>query len=270
MTHTIAVLITCFNRREKTLACLRHLEGQVLPEHHRIEAFLVDDGSTDGTRDAVRAAFPRVHVIRGTGSLYWAGGMRLAWKTAAEASPEYFLLLNDDTEIVPDAVSTLLGLTGPPGARTIAVAAIADPETGKTVYGAYRNGITGNLPEDGPKDHCSTFNANCVLVTAAVHRELGVLDSIYTHGLADHAYGYTASGSGINIIESPRHLGKCPPNSTSGTWKDRSLPRSRRWELIHRPTGLPWRDWLFYCRRHLGWKWPCHFVSPYLRILINR
>jgi GT2 family glycosyltransferase len=266
----IAILITCHNRRAKTLECLRLLQEQKLPTDHSLEVFLVDDGSTDDTGDAVRSSFPQVHVIQGTGSLYWAGGMRLAWATAAPTNPDYFLLLNDDTEIVPEAVATLLGITGTPAARIIAVAGIADPATGKVIYGAYRNGITGNLPDDDPRDHCHTFNANCVMIPAAVHREIGIFHTAYTHGMADHDYGYAASRAGINIIESPTPLGTCAPNPTVGTWKDRTLPLERRWQLVHRPTGLLWRDWLFYCRRHLGWKWPLYFVGPYLRILINR
>lgn len=270
MIRTIAVLITCFNRREKTLACLRRLAAQELPADHRLKVYLVDDGCTDGTGDAVIAEFPDTRVLRGTGSLYWAGGMRFAWNEAAKDQPDYFLLLNDDTEIVPRAVASLVEIAGDRDARVIAVAAIADPATGKVIYGAYRNGITGNLPDEAPKQHCHTFNGNCVLVSAAVHREIGMLHGAYTHGMADHDYGYVASGAGINIIQSPHTLGTCPPNAKTGTWQDPSLARRRRWELIRRPTGLLWRDWLFYCRRHLGWKWPYYFASPYLKILLKK
>jgi GT2 family glycosyltransferase len=266
----IAVLITCFNRREKTLACLRRLADQQLPADHVLQVYLVDDGCTDGTGDAVIREFPRTRVLHGTGSLYWAGGMRFAWVEAAKDQPDYFLLLNDDTEIVPHAVATLLEITGNPAAHVIAVAAIADPATDKIIYGAYRNGITGNLPEDDPKDHCHTFNANCVLVTSAVHQTVGILDAAYTHGMADHDYGYVATHANINIVQSAQTLGSCPPNSKKGTWQDASLPRNRRWELIQRPTGLLWRDWLTYCRRHLGWKWPFYFAGPYLRILLKK
>jgi GT2 family glycosyltransferase len=270
MTINIAVLLTCFNRREKTLACLNHLAGQQLPKDHQLQVYLVDDGCTDGTGDAVKREFPDTIVIQGTGSLYWAGGMRFAWAAAAKDQPDYFLLLNDDTEILPHAVATLLEITGPPEARVIAVAAIADPASGKVIYGAYRNGITGTLPDDDPKDHCHTFNANCTLVTSAVYREIGMLDAAYTHGMADHDYGYTASRAQINIVQSAQTLGTCSPNSKEGTWQDASLPRRRRWKLVCRPTGLLWRDWLTYCRRHLGWKWPIYFAGPYLKILLKK
>lgn len=267
--HRIAVLITCFNRREKTLNCLRRLRSQDLPDGVRLDIFLVDDKCTDGTSEAVSREFPNVHVIEGTGTLYWAGGMRLAWQTAASSQPDYFLLLNDDTEIVGHAIRSLLAISQSPKERIIAVAAIANPTDGRVIYGAYRKGIVGNLPDGAPKDHCQTFNANCVLIPTAVYHELGILHNAYTHGMADHDYGYRASSVGINIVESDTVLGTCPPNPVTGTWKDRSLPRSQRWKLIHRPTGLLWRDWLFYCRCHLGWKWPIYFAGPYLKIFFK-
>lgn len=270
MSRTIAVLITCFNRREKTLECLRRLHLQQLPENFSIEIFAVDDGSTDGTSEAIAKDYPEVRVIRGTGSLYWAGGMRLAWAQAAKISPDYFMLINDDTEIVPGATAQLIDIVGEPLNERIAVAAIADPESRKVIYGAYRNGVNGNIPSGSRVTGCSTFNANCVLLTSAVHAVLGIFDATYTHGMADHDYGYTASRAGIDIIQSEEVLGECYPNSRSGTWQDPGVPRRKRWELVNRPKGLLWREWLYYCRRNLGWKWPAYFIGPYLRIFFRK
>lgn len=78
----IAVLLTCHNRREKTLSCLQSLFGATMPEGYKTEVFLVDDGSTDGTGEAVEKCFPQVTVIQGDGNLYWNKGMNLAWKNA--------------------------------------------------------------------------------------------------------------------------------------------------------------------------------------------
>ncbi len=53
MTHVLAVVMTCHNRRETTLRCLRELEAQTLPAGWNMRTYLVDDGSTDGTSAAV-------------------------------------------------------------------------------------------------------------------------------------------------------------------------------------------------------------------------
>ena len=72
--YDIAVLITCFNRRETTLRCLRALYEQELPAGAMLRVVLTDDGSSDGTGDAVRTEFPGVVVLQGDGNQYWVGG----------------------------------------------------------------------------------------------------------------------------------------------------------------------------------------------------
>ena len=104
----IAVLMTCHNRRELTLRCLARLPGQT---HFRPEnLFLVDDGSSDGTGDAVLAAMPQANVICGDGSLFWNGGMRRAWEGAIASGRkfDFVLWLNDDVELADDAFAMLV------------------------------------------------------------------------------------------------------------------------------------------------------------------
>lgn len=64
----IAVLLTCFNRKNKTLACLKSLFG-IIPNCH---VYLVDDKSTDGTSEAIKQNFPQVKIIKGDGNLFGA------------------------------------------------------------------------------------------------------------------------------------------------------------------------------------------------------
>ena len=105
----IAVLLTCFNRKEKTLRCLQNLKEQTLPDNVVVTVVLVDDGSTDGTGDAVSKNYPDVNLIRSEGNLFWNQGMRLAWNTALQQRDyDYYLLMNDDTEIYSDAIMRLL------------------------------------------------------------------------------------------------------------------------------------------------------------------
>lgn len=81
----VAVLLTCHNRKEKTLRCLKHLFAQESnAKKYFIEVFLVDDSSTDGTSEGVKDLFPNVNIIKGDGNLFWSRGMQLAWKIAIE------------------------------------------------------------------------------------------------------------------------------------------------------------------------------------------
>ena len=57
----IAVLMTCHNRKAKTIRCLRNLYCQNI----NLDIFLVNDGCTDGTEEFVAKEFPKVNIIEG-------------------------------------------------------------------------------------------------------------------------------------------------------------------------------------------------------------
>ncbi len=265
----IAALLTCFNRREKTLECLRRLHAQTLPDGVVIETVLVDDGSKDGTKEAVLKEFPATTVLTGDGSLYWCGGMRLAWKTAATSDPDFYLLANDDTMLDSGAVHSLLQIAMTPGNRIIAVASIRDPDTAIPTYGGVlQHG--GLVHPCGKPAACDTFNGNAVLIPRQVFREMGMLHRSYTHGMGDYDYGLNARRRGIAVIQTPGSIGTCPRNSDQGTWRDRTLPRTRRLDLLLSPKGLPLKEWMTYNRRNSGWLWPLRTISPYVRVLLGR
>ena len=100
----IAAIITCHNRKDKTLACLKSLL-QIAPT---IDVYLTDDGSTDGTSEAVRQQCPQVQIIQGDGNLFWSRGMYIAWKEAVKSDYEYYLWLNDDVVLYPFFMKLLI------------------------------------------------------------------------------------------------------------------------------------------------------------------
>ena len=107
--QNIAVLLTCHNRKTKTIACLSSFFKATIPTEYELDIFLMDDGSADGTGEAVIELFPQVKVLKGDGNLFWAGGMRLAWKTAmSEKLYDAYLLINDDVVLDPDFFMYLL------------------------------------------------------------------------------------------------------------------------------------------------------------------
>lgn len=90
-----AVIIPSYNRKEYTLSCLSDLHQQT---YLNFITILVDDGSTDGTPEAVSELFASVIVIRGNGQLWWTGAMNCGLQYAVSNYPElkYAIALNDD------------------------------------------------------------------------------------------------------------------------------------------------------------------------------
>jgi GT2 family glycosyltransferase len=274
-TSVIAVLVTSHNRRDTTMRCLESLAAQA-GVSARIEVFLVDDGSTDGTGDAVRSRFPGTNVIDGDGSLYWAGGTREAWRAAAETAPDFFMWLNDDVELDAGAVAGLLrvheGVGGESAFGVIVCGATCDPSTGATTYGGVRRlhrarpmRFTVLEPSAAPQ-RCDTMNGNIVLVPAAVSERVGHLDERFRHAIADFDYGLRASATGVAIWVAPGYLGRCRENLPDGTYRDTTLPFRRRVRHLLTVKGLPPREWLVFVRRHGGVLWPLFTISPFVRV----
>jgi len=279
----VAVLLTCFNRKDKTLRCLENLAVQKLPENVRLSVVLVDDGSSDGTSDAVRNNYPDVIVVEGEGDLYWNQGMRLAWNTALKQQHfDYFLLLNDDTELYCDAISRLLNVekeiretsekTG------VIVGSTIDSFTKLHTYGGnnqlktlFWKGFRFSRVKPGEVPlRCDTFNANCVLISNEIVKDIGILSDRFTHGMGDFDYGLRAREKGSFCWIAPGYIGTCSINEITSTWLDPSMPLKQRNKLQKTPKGMPTSEWLYFVKRHTGFMWVLAWLQLKLRLYFPR
>ncbi len=272
---SIAVLMTCYNRRNTTLACLGSLFRQESPEKVCLTVYLVDDGSTDGTGEAVTKQYPEVRVIRGRGNLYWCGGMRMAWAEAMKQDYDYYLWLNDDTALLSDALLTLLDAAYArdkcsDDSSGIIVGSTFHPETGAHTYGGYlqpkRNSLDFRavIPA-GSIQPCDTFNGNCVLVPRDIAQKLGNISPEFSHAIGDTDYGLRAKQKNIPMWVAPEYVGECGSNR-SPSWQDNALPLRERIRRLKSPKGLPPKEWMIFCKRHTGWRWPMKTVKLYMRV----
>lgn len=274
---TIAALLTCHNRRDDTLACLQSLQSAAGLPGITMSVLLVDDASSDGTAEGVAAAYPDVEVIRGSGDLFWGGGMRLAFTRALRASPDYLLWLNDDVVLVQDALERLLAtyevLCDGRQPLSIVVGSTSDPHTGATTYGGLRRSSRWRrmafslvVPTDTPQP-CDTMNGNVVLIPRAVYSAVGNIDQRFTHAMGDIDYGLRARAAGCHLIVTRGHVGTCRENPSCDTFRDETLSRRERLRMATSMKGLPTAEWATLCRRHGGLLWPILTLSPYVRMM---
>lgn len=273
---SIAVVMTFHNRRAKTLSALQALFASA--HGLRVSVFAVDDGSTDGTAEAIAKLHPHVEVLRADGSLFWNGGMRVAFAQALLRRHDFYLWLNDDMRLFPDCLQRLLAthsLLRSRYARDGIVVGSARDRHGKTTYGGQVRAGFKALdfvrvePGSEPRP-CQTFNGNCVLISAAAAEQLGNLDQRFSHAMGDMDYGLRASASAVPILVMPGHAGECDhDHSVAGTYLDHELSLRQRWKKVVSPKGLPLRAWATFCRRHAGPLWFVYWGWPYARIALS-
>lgn len=272
-------MLTCFNRKALTLACLDALVASAALAEIDLEAIVVDDASTDGTAAALRERFPWAVLIAGSGSLFWNRGMHKGFALAMQRPADHYLWLNDDTQLVPQALTQLLAqsasLQRSTGAPLILVGATAERDSGRVSYGG-RVARSRLRPfnyhlvwSDEQPVPCQAIEGNCVLIPRAVALRVGNLDPVFEHAMGDTDYGLRARALGVASYVASGIVGHCSPNPQRGTYFDTSLPLARRWQLIRSRKGLPVESWRHFCRRHGGLLWPLHFAWPYAKVLLT-
>jgi N-acetylglucosaminyl-diphospho-decaprenol L-rhamnosyltransferase len=97
----ISAVVVSYNTRGDLLRCL---EALLAPAPPTLDVIVVDNASSDGSAEAVRARFPAVHVIANTANLGFSKANNIGLRAAAG---EYALLLNSDCEVRPGAVAAL-------------------------------------------------------------------------------------------------------------------------------------------------------------------
>lgn len=278
---TLAVIMASHNRRELTLSCLRALKQKTIINDLIVEVYLLDDGSIDGTSEAIKAEFPDVHLLKGNGTLYWNGGMYQSFSAAIQKGFDFYLWLNDDSILYKSALKVLLDtrvyLESLGHRDTIIGGAMQHPISGKFTYGGIKKRRRFRLgpikldriaPSDKPIQ-CDTLNGNCVLIPASVVNKVGNLDPVYLHVAGDHDYSFRAVKKGCSVWLAPGYIGTCTDNPNDGAWGDVNLPIVERIRQLHSPRGYRFKERAIYLKRHHGPWWPLQLVWPYIKIVLT-
>lgn len=99
----LSVLLVNWNTREMTLECLRSVKEQTSRTDYEI--IVVDNGSTDGSVEAIRQEFPDVRLIVSETNLGFGAATNLQGK---QAYGKKLLLLNTDTVVLDQAIDRLM------------------------------------------------------------------------------------------------------------------------------------------------------------------
>lgn len=263
------VLIACHNRRLLTLHALRSVTACAEIAHVGLDITVFDDGSIDGTREAVVAEFPDVYVMPGDGSAFWASAMSaaesamMARHDGVHENNEYVVWLNDDVDLDSDALVRMVPLLRS-HPNSVLIGATRDPDSGAITYSGFqrygRHPLHyGKVQPSEETVQVDTFNGNFVCVPIAVAKELGGIDGEYSHAWADIDYGFRCRRLGVPMLLAPGTFGSCRLNLVN------TAPIRIEWSRFTGPKGAGnVRSLRRLLSRHGGPFWRVFFIGTYL------
>lgn len=249
MAPEVSIVIVSWNGRQHLDTCLSSVAAQ---RDVTTETIVVDNGSTDGTADYLRAQFPRVKLVTLAENRGFAGGNNAG---AAAATGRFVAFLNNDTAADPGWLRALLSGIDESGRFVLVTSRIVymhDPGVIDSAGdGLLRWGGAFKRHHGEPTSVAATTQevfgvcgAAC-LMPRTVFEELGGFDDDFfaSHEDVDLSYRARLRGYRCRYVADAivRHVG----SATLGTVSDRSVfhgQRNLEWMYVkNTPGSLLWR-----------------------------
>ena len=260
---SIAIIMTVFNRIEKTSKCIDSILAENVDDSFLLSFYITNDGSTDKTQEVLtqyKTRFPNVsfNVLMGNGSLFWNKGMFLAYGEALKNNVDYYLWVNNDVifrkgflqAIINDALEAKKTHT-----LSIICGSVSKIGSDEWSYGGTKNLSNVNpykrkvIIPNGHIQECDCVNGNCLLIPYETAICVGNIEERYEHGFGDFDYGYKLKSQGGKNFVASEYVGYCDRNTDLGTWKDPSVPFIERIKKKNKPNGQPYKSHKLFLKK---------------------
>jgi len=215
-----------YNGREITLQSVASLLAMDYPA---FELVVVDNGSTDGSHEAVGERFPQVRRLRTEQNLGISGGLNLGLRLGIAEGFDYLLAMNNDIEVAPDLLAELvrvaersprIGVVGP---KCFFYYGDRDRIWSAGGVLRFRESVTGERglgePDRGQYDReeaVDYVNGVAMLIRREALVAVGLWDPVYRVGVEDADFCVRAKRAG---------------------WQCWYAPRARLWHMVSPTTG---------------------------------
>ena len=221
----VAVVVLSWNGRDDTLRCLSSL-AQV--EYARLDVVVVDNGSSDGSAEAVEAGFPDAVVIRTGRNAGFSGGVNAGIAAALERGADAVLLLNNDMVVEPGFLAPLVRASLQPGvAAACSQILFADVPDRVWYAGASfhpRRGHHGRnigfgkapLPATSPTYKVDCACGGAMLITRDAVEEIGLFDEELFAYREDLDWSLRARERGRSVVVVPASVVRHRVSASTG------------------------------------------------------
>lgn len=215
----ITIVFAIFNGLNYTKKCLESLFRSIDIEVKDVvfSIVIVDDGSSDNSYEWIKDNYPSVNLIRGSGNLWWSGGINMAVKFAIkDLGSDYIVWWNNDIEVDDDYFRNLTVILKHNSVNTIVGSKIyyADQRNKIWSMGGFFNPQTGYKNMIGTKmiDNNSfqkSFEVDWLpgmgtVTHYSIYDKIGMLDeNKFPQYHGDSDFTYRAKLHGYKIIVYP-------------------------------------------------------------------
>lgn len=223
----VFVLAPIHNRKDITLLFLRSFSDQTYKDYQMV---IIDDGSTDGSSEAILLEFPKTVVLRGNGNLWWTGSMDKGVKYILSVAQEddYVLAINDDVTVKNDYIEKLVSISKKNN-NAIVGSIYRDNKNEELVYDSgvkmnwkYYQYYQVPYKKDGQAMvDVDTLATRGSLIPISVIKKIGLFETKLKHYAADYEYFFRAKKMGYQLLISY-------DASVYGSEKDRTTPDDSR------------------------------------------
>jgi GT2 family glycosyltransferase len=222
----VTAIVLSWNGRERTLACLRSLEHVT---YRPFSVVVVDNGSTDGSVDAVAAEHPDVSLVRLGENFGFAGGMNAGIRAAFADGAGAVVLLNNDMEVEPGFVEPLVAAVAGDrscGAACAQILFAGEPPRIWYAGAPYKRGRGHSgrnigygqppLPPTIPPYPTDRACGGAMLFTAAVSERVGLFDEDLFAYAEDTDWSLRAQRAGLHSVIVPASVVRHAVSASSG------------------------------------------------------
>ena len=221
----VTAVVLSWNGKDDTLACLDSLRRV---SYEPFEALVVDNGSSDGSPDAVAARFPDITLVRLERNHGFAGGMNVGIRAALDAGADHVLTLNNDMVVDRGFVEPLVTAAGTPRLAAVCPQILfADPPPRVWYAGARfagRRGYAGRnthygrppLPASTQPYRTERACGGAMLASREAWEELGLFDDSLFAYAEDTDWSLRARAAGRPVLVVPASVVRHKVSAASG------------------------------------------------------